>query len=145
MGVIAAARNDGLVDATTFELDPDAKHLVINTMVDQKGKEMTGGTMRLGNYNCHLEKSSLAARVYGKTDIHERHRHRGECNNDYREDYPKWGIKASGVNPDNNLVEVIEGVNHPFFLSSQFHPEFKSRPTRAHPMFDGFIKAVLKK
>lgn len=145
MAVIAAARNAGLNDATTFELDPDAKDLIINTMSDQKGKEMTGGTMRLGDYSCHLEKGSLAAKTYRKLDIIERHRHRGECNNDYRDQYEKWGIKASGINPDNNLVEIIEGINHPFFLASQFHPEFKSRPIRPQPMFDGFIKAILKK
>lgn len=143
MGVIAAARNAGIKDATTFELKPDSKNLVINTMADQRGMEMTGGTMRLGNFSCHLETGSLAAKIYGASDIVERHRHRGECNNDYLDQYTSWGIKASGINPDNNLVEVIEGIDHPFFLASQFHPEFKSRPIRAHPMFDGFIKAVL--
>jgi len=144
MGVIAAARNAGIKDATTFELNPDSPNLVINTMADQKGKEMTGGTMRLGNFSCHLETGSLAAKVYGASDIVERHRHRGECNNAYLDQYANWGIKASGINPDNQLVEIIEGIDHPFFLASQFHPEFKSRPIRAHPMFDGFIKAVLK-
>ncbi len=144
MGVIAAARNAGLTDATTFELEPDSNELVINTMSDQKNLLNTGGTMRLGDYDCKLEKGTLAARVYGKTSITERHRHRGECNPVYRDKYTEWGIKASGINPDNGLVEVIEGVNHPFFLASQFHPEFKSRPNRAHPMFDGFVKACLK-
>jgi CTP synthase len=144
MAVIAAARNAGVSDATTFELNPNAKHLVINTMNDQKGKEMTGGTMRLGDYDCHLEKDSLAAKVYGRQDIVERHRHRGECNNEYRDQYQAWGIKATGTNQKRGLVEVIEGINHPFFLASQFHPEFKSRPTRVAPMFDGFVKAVLK-
>jgi len=142
MAVIAAARNAGIEDATTFELNPDSKNLIINTMADQVGKHMTGGTMRLGNYNCHLEDESLAAKVYGTKDIVERHRHRGECNNDYRDKYEAWGIKATGINKDNNLVEIIEGVNHPFLLASQFHPEFKSRPNRPHPMFDGFIKAL---
>jgi CTP synthase len=141
MGVIGAARNAGIKDATTFELNPDSINLVINTMADQKGKLQTGGTMRLGNYACDLEKDSLAAKTYGTTKITERHRHRGECNGAYRSQYEKWGIKASGINPDNGLVEVIEAMNHPFFLASQFHPEFKSRPNRAHPMFDGFIKA----
>lgn len=144
MAVIAAARNGGLADATTFELDPDAKHLVINTMADQAGKHMTGGTMRLGDFDCELEKGSLAARLYGTTRIVERHRHRGECNNRYRDQYGAWGIKASGINPTNNLVEVIEATDHPFFLASQFHPEFKSRPNRPHPMFSGFVKAVLQ-
>src|SRR5688572_15668407 len=112
-------------------------------MEDQKGKENTGGTMRLGNYDCTLEKGSLAAKVYGSNKIVERHRHRYECNNDYRDLYESWGIKPVGINPKNNLVEVIEGVGHPFFMASQFHPEFKSRPNRPHPMFDGFIKALL--
>lgn len=145
MGVIAAARNAGLKGATTFELNPDAKDLIINTMSDQKGMEMTGGTMRLGNYNCQLEPGTLAAKVYCKNEIVERHRHRGECNNSYRGSYDKWGIKASGINPENNLVEIIEGIDHPFFLASQFHPEFKSRPNRAHPMFNGFVQAIIDK
>jgi CTP synthase len=144
MGVIAAARNAGLKGATTFELDPDSAHKVINTMSDQKGKENTGGTMRLGDYQCVLAKDSLAAKLYGTTKIVERHRHRGECSQDYRDKYEQWGIRAVGINPDNNLVEVIEGVDHPFFMASQFHPEFKSRPNRAHPMFYGFIGASLK-
>ncbi len=144
MAVVAAARNAGLGKATSFELDADSPEQVINTMADQLGKHMTGGTMRLGNYDCQLEKDSLAAKVYGTTKIVERHRHRGECNNKYRAHYEKWGIRASGLNPENNLVEVIEGIDHPFLLASQFHPEFKSRPNRPHPMFDGFIEALLK-
>ncbi len=144
MAVIAAARNAGLKDANTFELDADGPNLVIITMADQRDKLMTGGTMRLGDYNCTLEKGSLAANTYGTTKIVERHRHRGECNNDYRDQYAAWGIRASGINPDNDLVEMVEGVDHPFLLASRFHPEFKSRPNRPHPMFDGFIKALLK-
>jgi CTP synthase len=144
MGVIAAARNAGLKDATTFELETDSKNIVITTMADQVDKHMTGGTMRLGNYDCVLEKGSLAAKVYGLTKTIERHRHRGECNNAYRDQYESWGIRASGINPENDLVEIIEGIDHPFLLASQFHPEFKSRPNRPHPMFDGFVKAVLK-
>lgn len=145
MAVIAAARNGGIKDATSFELNPDSKNLLISTMADQVGKHMTGGTMRLGNYKCHLAKGSLAAKVYGQSDVIERHRHRGECNNAYKDQYESWGIKASGINEENNLVEIIEGINHPFLLASQFHPEFKSRPNRPHPMFDGFIKALLLK
>jgi len=144
MGVIAAARNGGFADATTFELNPKSSNLVINTMSDQKNLLNTGGTMRLGDYDCTLEKGSIAAGVYGTTKVKERHRHRGECNPKYLDQYSKWGIKASGVNPKNGLVEVVEGTKHPFFLASQFHPEFKSRPNRAHPMFDGFIKALLR-
>jgi CTP synthase len=143
VAVIAAARNAGLKEANTFELDPNAKDLVITTMADQADKLMTGGTMRLGDYRCTLLPDSLAARTYGTTDIVERHRHRGECNNSYKDQFESWGIRASGTNPDSKLVEVIEGVDHPFLLASQFHPEFKSRPNRPHPMFDGFIQALL--
>ena len=121
---------------------PNGKDLIISTMADQKGKENTGGTMRLGNYNCDLAEGSLAAKVYGETSITERHRHRYECNNNYRDQYESWGIRPTGINPQNNLVEMIEGIAHPYFLASQFHPEFKSRPNRAHPMFDGFIKSL---
>ena len=142
MAVTAAARSGGLPDASSAELEPTSPNLVINTMAGQEGKQNTGGTMRLGDYNCHLEAGSLAEKVYGTADIIERHRHRFECNNSYRDQYASWGIKASGINPDNDLVEVIEGIDHPFFLASQFHPEFKSRPNRAHPMFDGFIKSL---
>lgn len=145
MAVIALARRAGLSKATTFELDPNSKFKVITTMNDQAGKENTGGTMRLGNYNCILKKGSLAYSLYKRDKIVERHRHRGECNDEYLKYFDKWGIVASGMNPDNNLVEIIEAKNHPFFLASQFHPEFKSRPTKPHPMFDGFIEAVLAK
>ncbi len=145
MGVIAAARNAGVKEATTEELEPTSPHRVIHTMADQKGKENTGGTMRLGNYPCVLAKGSLARKVYGEDEIVERHRHRFECNNDYRDRYEKWGIRASGLSPDGHLVEIVEGIDHPFFLSSQFHPEFKSRPNRAHPMFKGFVASLLQK
>ena len=145
MGVIAAARNAGLTEASTAELNPDSPDLVINTMDGQKGKENTGGTMRLGNYDCSLDKSSKAAKLYKSTKIVERHRHRYECNNAYRDQYESWGIKPVGINIENNLVEVIEGTEHPFFMASQFHPELKSRPNRAHPMFRGFISAALQK
>lgn len=144
MAVIAAARNAGITKATTFELEPDSPDLIINTMSGQKGKENTGGTMRLGEYRCILMPGSLAERLYGAAEIVERHRHRGECNNAYRDQYESWGIAVSGLNPENNLVEIIEAQDHPFFLASQFHPEFKSRPNRAHPMFYGFIKSLEK-
>lgn len=143
MGVIAAARRNGLDDATTAELNLKVKNQVISTMADQKGKENTGGTMRLGDYPCVLVKGSLAAKIYGKKEIIERHRHRYECANAFRDKYEEWGIRASGISPDGKLVEMIEAIDHPFFLSSQFHPEFKSRPTRPHPMFDGLIKAAI--
>lgn len=142
MAVIAAARNAGLTDANSKELNPNASDLVITTMNGQEGKENTGGTMRLGSYDCKLSKDSLARKLYGQSLIAERHRHRYECNNDYRDQYEKWGIIASGTSPDNHLVEIIEAKDHPFFIASQFHPEFKSRPNRPHPMFKGFITAL---
>jgi len=143
MAVIGAARNAGLTHANSIEFDANTREPVINTMAGQEGKENTGGTMRLGDYDCDLTKGSLAARVYGSDKIVERHRHRYECNNVYVDKYESWGIRAVGRNPQTGLVEVIEGIDHPFFMASQFHPEFKSRPNRAHPMFDGFIKSLL--
>lgn len=145
MAVIAAARNAGVAQATTRELDPASEHLVIDTMADQLGKENTGGTMRLGDYECKLAKGSLARKLYKQETIVERHRHRYECSNAYRENYASWGLLASGLSPDGTLVEVIEGIDHPFFISSQFHPEFKSRPNRPHPMFAGFVGHLVSK
>ena len=144
MSVIAAARNAGLKSATTAELDSSAEHMVIHTMADQHGKENTGGTMRLGDYPCVIAKDSKAAKAYGATSIIERHRHRYECNNDYRDQYESWGIRAVGLSPDSHLVEMIEAIDHPFFMASQFHPELKSRPNRAHPMFKSFVAALLQ-
>ena len=141
MAVIAAARRAGLKDANTIELNPDTPHPVIHTMTDQKGKEGTGGTMRLGNYTCVFTKDSLGHKLYKADQVQERHRHRYEANNAFRDQYESWGIRASGTSPDSSLVEVIEGVDHPFFIASQFHPELKSRPTHPHPLFVGFIDA----
>lgn len=145
VAVIAAARNNGLPEATSTELDVTAEHPVINTMDDQRGKENTGGSMRLGNYPCKLDKTSKARKLYGKKEVQERHRHRYECNNDYRDQYQAWGIQAVGTSPDGHLVEVIEAPKHPFFVASQFHPEFNSRPNRAHPLFKGFVASLLSK
>lgn len=144
MAVIAAARRHGLQDANTTEVDPSTADPVITTMEGQAGKESTGGTMRLGDYDCQLTKGSLAAQTYGSDKVVERHRHRYECNPVYVERYEEWGIRAVGRNPQTGLVEVIEAADHPYFIASQFHPEFKSRPTRPHPLFDGFIKSLLK-
>ena len=143
MAVIAAARNAGLADATSAELDTTSANQVIHTMNDQKGKENTGGTMRLGNYPCVISKSSNVYDCYSAVNIVERHRHRYECNNAYRDRYESWGIRATGLSPDGQLVEIIEGIGHPFFVASQFHPEFKSRPNRPHPLFNGFVKALV--
>ncbi len=144
MAVVAAARNAGLQDASSTELNAKTSNPVIHTMAGQEGKQNTGGTMRLGEYPCNLSRGSKIAKIYGTDNIMERHRHRYECNNAYREQYESWGIKASGISPDGELVEIIEATDHPYFVASQFHPEFKSRPHRPHPMFDGFIKAVLQ-
>ncbi len=141
MGVIAAARLNGLTKASSTELDSKTPDPVIDTMADQRGKENTGGTMRLGDYPCNIDKQSLTAKLYKANKITERHRHRYECNNNYRDLYESWGIKAVGTSPDGRLVEIIEGLNHPFFVASQFHPEFRSRPNRPHPMFKGFIES----
>ncbi|HSX42529.1 MAG TPA: CTP synthase [Candidatus Saccharimonadales bacterium] len=145
MMVIAAARLHGLEGAHTTEVDPNTPYAVIDTMEGQKGLENTGGTMRLGDYACHFEEDSLSARLYGTRDIVERHRHRYEAMAKYVPDYEKWGIRAVGINPDNGLVEVIEGVDHPFLVASQYHPELKSRPNVPHPLFRGFIASMLQK
>jgi CTP synthase len=145
VAVIGAARSHGLIHAHTTEINPDTPHPVIATMEDQKGKENTGGTMRLGNYPCTLHKDSKSAKLYRAKEVFERHRHRYECNNAYRDQYENWGIRVVGTSPDNNLVEVIEGIDHPFFIASQFHPEFTSRPNRPQPLFDGFIATLASK
>lgn len=142
MAVVAAARSAGLKDASSKELNSESPHLVVSTIDGQDGKENTGGTMRLGNYDCSLSRGSLARKVYGEDKITERHRHRYECNNDYRDQYESWGIRASGVSPDGQLVEIIEAIDHPYFIASQFHPEFKSRPNRPHPLFSRFIQSL---
>ncbi|HSX07248.1 MAG TPA: CTP synthase [Candidatus Saccharimonadia bacterium] len=143
MMIIAAARLGGLEGANTTEAGPDVGYPVIDILHGQRGLENTGGTLRLGNYACHFAEGSLAARLYDTQDIVERHRHRYEANAEFVPKYESWGIRAVGMNPDNGLVEVIEGINHPFLLASQYHPEFKSRPNVAHPMFRGFIAALV--
>jgi CTP synthase len=142
VAVIAAARSAGLDEAHTTEIRPDTTHPVIATMADQVGKEATGGTMRLGNYTAKITKGSLAEKVYASTQTIERHRHRYECNNDYRDQYADWGITVAATSPDGALVEMVEAINHPFFLSAQSHPEFSSRPNRPHSLFVGFIEAA---
>ncbi|HEX5448180.1 MAG TPA: CTP synthase [Candidatus Saccharimonadales bacterium] len=145
MAVIAAARLGGLKDATTVELQPTSKHKVIDFMADQQDMQNTGGTMRLGDYPAVLASGSKVRKAYGQERIIERHRHRCECNNDYRDRYESWGIRATGLSPDGHLVEFIEGIDHPYFLATQAHPEFRSRPNRPHPLFVGLIRAALVK
>ena len=143
MAVVEFARHVcGMADAHSSELDPATTHPVIDLMPDQVGVTAKGGTMRLGSYPCRLKEGSLAASVYGELEIHERHRHRYEFNNDYREALTAAGLSLSGLSPDGHLVEIVELPGHPWFVAGQFHPELKSRPNRAHPLFRGFIGAA---
>jgi CTP synthase len=145
IGLIAAARRAGLEDANSTEFDKSTPHPVVSTMAEQIGKENTGGTMRLGDYITVLERNTISRKIYGLPEVIERHRHRYEANNKYRDQYEKWGIMLSGLSPDGNLVEMIEAVNHPYFVATQAHPEFRSRPDKPHPMFNGLIKAAITK
>jgi CTP synthase len=113
-------------------------------MTTQKGLTQKGGTMRLGSYPCVLGEGSVVAKIYGKKKIAERHRHRYEFNNAYRERIEEKGMRLSGLSPDGTLVEVVEIADHPWFVGCQFHPEFKSRPLECHPLFRGFIRAALQ-
>jgi len=145
LAVIEFAQNVlKLEDATSTEFDPVCKNPVIDLMADQKAVSNMGGTLRLGNYECTLVPNTLASKIYKEEKILERHRHRYEFNNKYKEQLEAKGMIFSGINEANNLVEIIELKDHPHFIASQFHPEFKSRPTRPHPLFDSFIKASVK-
>ena len=130
--------------ANSAEFAPEAKHKVIDLMESQKSIYTKGGTMRLGNYPCKLMPGSLARDAYGTEEIIERHRHRFEFNNDYREQLSNAGLRIAGTTPDDVLVEIVEVEDHPFMVGSQFHPEFKSRPDRAHPLFVKFVEAAAK-
>lgn len=141
IAVIELARNVcGLENAYSSEFDENCEHPVIDLMDDQRYLEKLGGTMRLGAYPCNLKENSLGYEIYGKKEIFERHRHRYEFNNKYRDKIEKNGMKISGISPDDLLVEVVEIPNHPFFIAVQFHPEFKSRPDEPHPIFREFVK-----
>jgi len=143
--VIEFARNVlGLENANSSEMEPSAKHPVIDLMEDQKGVTAKGGTMRLGGYACTLAEGSHAAEAYGTTNIVERHRHRYEFNSDYREMFEQAGMKAVGVNPDTNLVEVVEIADHPWFVGTQYHPEYKSTVERPAPLFVAFVAEAMK-
>jgi CTP synthase len=142
MAVIEVARNCcGLEGANSTEIDPDTPAPVIDLMPGQHGVEM-GGTMRLGRWPCRLEPGTKAAAAYGDTTVHERHRHRFEVNNAYRDQLARAGLIVSGSSPDGQLAEIMELEHHPFFVGVQFHPEFRSRPTRPHPLFRAFIAAA---
>jgi len=143
--VIEFARNVlKLADANSEEFNPDTKNPVINFIPSQRKIRKKGGTMRLGAYRCKLVPGSIARKLYGKNEIWERHRHRYEVNNGFRDVLETAGLRIAGNNPEGNLVEISEIKNHPFMLGCQFHPEFLSRPFRPHPLFLGFLKAAAK-
>lgn len=141
VAVIASARRGGLPRATSGELGVDGEQ-VVYIMDGQSGKESTGGTMRLGDYPAVLEKESKVARLYGETRVIERHRHRYEVNRTYLDAIKRGGLSISGTSPEGELVEFIESDQHPFFVATQAHPEFRSRPNRPHPLFLGLIRAA---
>ena len=143
--VIEYARNVcDLKDAHSYEFYRDLKHPVIHLMADQEGVTELGGTMRLGAYPCVLEEGSKSLEAYGTPEVSERHRHRYEVNNLYREMLLKHGLKLAGLSPDNRLVEIVEVPNHRWFVGVQFHPELKSRPTKPHPLFREFVRASVR-
>lgn len=144
MAVIEFARNVlGLKDANSAEIDQDTKNPLIHIMEEQKGIDKKGGTMRLGAYPCVVKDGTLASKIYGEKEISERHRHRYEYNNEYRERLENAGLKISGTSPDGLLVEMVEIPAHPYFIAGQFHPELKSRPNKPAPLFVGLVKACL--
>ena len=146
MAVIEFARHVcGLERANSVEVDPATPHPVVHLMPEQEGVAAKGGTMRLGAFPCELKAGSLAARLYGSRKVSERHRHRYEFNNEYRDILTHHGLVLSGLSPDGQLVEAIEIPTHPWFFAVQFHPEFKSRPLDPHPLFAGYVRAALER
>lgn len=145
VAVIAAARKAGLADAHSTEFDAETPHNVVYIMEGQQGKESTGGTLRLGDYDARLIEGSRVAEVYGAIDVSERHRHRYEVNQAFIEEIKQGGLVVSGTSPDGKLVEFVESPRHAYFVATQAHPELKSRPNRAHPLFLGLIRAAAGK
>lgn len=145
LAVVEFARDVlGYKDANSTEINPDTTHPMIHIMPDKEGIENIGGTLRLGAYPCVLNKDSLAYKLYEEEEISERHRHRYEVNNDYRDVLENGGLHLSGISPDGKIVEMCEIQSHPFFIATQAHPEFKSRPNYPHPLFKGFVVASYK-
>ena len=143
MSVVEYARNIlGLKDANSSEFSKTTKNPVIHIMEEQKEIRKKGGTMRLGSYPCSIKQDSLAEKMYQSKQIDERHRHRFEYNNDYKEKLEETGLICSGTSPDGKLVEIVElsQDKHPYFIASQFHPELKSRPNKPAPLFVGLVK-----
>jgi len=149
MAVVEFSRNMcGLKGANTAEINPHTDNPVIHIIPEQAenvAAKKYGGTMRLGSYDCKLVRGTKAQRAYGKNVVKERHRHRYEVNNDYRDQLEKKGMIISGVNPKRNLVEIIELKDHPWFVGVQFHPEFQSRPLSPHPLFRDFVGACIRR
>ena len=146
MAVIEYARNVlAWSDANSSEFDPECTHPVIDLMPDQHGNLPKGGTMRLGAYPCEIQPGTVLERAYQRRSVGERHRHRYEFNNSYRQQLEEAGLVISGTSPDGRLVEAVELPGHDFYVGVQYHPEFKSRPNRAQPLFREFIAAALKK
>lgn len=145
VAVVAAARRAGLTDANSTEFDPSTEHNVVYIMEGQQGKESTGGTLRLGGYEAKLQPGSIVARTYKKTKVTERHRHRYEVNQEFADAVTKGGLTISGTSPDGKLVEYVEASNGSYFVATQAHPEFTSRPHRAHPLFVELIREAAKK
>ncbi|MDU1044227.1 CTP synthase [Peptoniphilus rhinitidis] len=144
IALIDIARNKlGYKGANSTEIDPETNYPIIDLLENQKNIKNVGGTLRLGNYDCTIHKDTLVYSLYGEEKIKERHRHRYEFNNDYRGKIRSAGVVFSGINEDKDLVEIIELKDSDFFVACQFHPEFKSRPTKVHPLFNGFIKAAI--
>ncbi len=142
VAIIEFARNVlALDDSHSSEFAPECEHPVIAMMEEQKHVTDMGGTMRLGAYPCRLTRGTKAADVYGVPEVSERHRHRYEVSNAYRERFIEHGMRLSGLSPDGSLVEIIELADHPWFVGCQFHPELQSRPTRPHPLFAAFVAA----
>ena len=140
--VIQFAKRNGYPDANSSEFNEKTEHPVIDMMEEQKKIKNMGGTMRLGSYDCKLVKGTKTYEAYGEEDISERHRHRFEFNNEFRQDLQDKGLIISGTSPDEFLVEIVELPDHPWAIGCQFHPEFKSRPNRPHPLFKSFLEAV---
>lgn len=146
VAIIEFARNVlGFADANSAEIDPATTHPVIDILPEQKDVQEMGGTMRLGQYPCVLNPESKSFQLYQSSMIYERHRHRYEVNNDYRDDLAKNGMLLAGTSPDNHIVEMVELPDHPWFVAAQFHPEFKSRPNKPHPLFRGFVTTAAER
>jgi CTP synthase len=135
----------GLGGANSTEFDPATAYPVIDLLPEQRGLHAKGGTMRLGLYPVVLAEGSAAARLYGQSIVHERHRHRYEVNNEFLKELEKGGLRVSGVWAEKQIVEMIEIADHPYFVAGQFHPEFRSRPWDPHPLFAGFVRAALER